>query len=265
MLRRTSTVLVFNPAVGPAHMCGVPNNDNMDELIRYVKHAKKLRQFFGSHFQRIPDREAYYGAYGGPRGGRFTIRRTTTKRQYYHHNATHGKFAIHSTNTTNAYSGVGTGGMYRNIWDNQVCGTNSFWDVTFKMNAKDLSKDKSVEWMEGWGAKYKLLDEYTQPKMEDLFYQKHALYAHNFPWIKDPDDADYQWKGDDKIDYKDHGASTKSLANEFRSLWGIPEAPAPVAVPAASKKAPAAKKAASTSAKKDAKKDEAAPAANKKA
>ena len=245
MLRRSTTVLVFNPATGPMNGCGHPTNENMDELINYVKHAKKLRQYMGSHFQRIPDREAYYSAYGGPRAGRFTIRRTTTKRQYYHHNATNGRFSIHSTNTSNAYAGVGAGGAYRNIWDNQVTGTNSFWDVTFKMNAKDLSKDKATEWMEGWGTNYKMLDEVTSPKMADLFYQRHALYAQNFPWIKDPiidgwkGDADYQWKGREKIDYSGHGAATKAVANEFRSLWGIPEKPK-AAVAAATPAAPKA-------------------------
>uniref|UniRef100_A0A7S1L8A5 Uncharacterized protein n=1 Tax=Neobodo designis TaxID=312471 RepID=A0A7S1L8A5_NEODS len=268
MLRRTSAVLAFNPATGPANQCGHPTNENMDELIRYIKHAKKLRQYFGSHFQRIPDREAYYNAYGGPKAGRFVIRRTTTKRQYYHHNATKDRWAIHSHNTKSVYSGVGGGGIYKNIWDNQVSGTNAFWDVTFKMFGKDLDKDKAIEWMEGWGTPFKLQDEYVEPRMADMAYQRHALYADNFPWIKDPEiggwkgDADYQWKGRESIDYTNHGAATKAVANEFRSLWGIPEkkpvaaAPAAAAKPAkkakAAKKAEEAPKAADAAPKKDA-------------
>jgi hypothetical protein len=227
MLRRTATYAIFSTNLGPAKHCGIPHNDNIDELIQYVKHAKKLRQYYGSHFQRLPDREYFYALFGGPRAGRFTIRRAHTKKQFHHHNATYGRYAIHHTNPTNAYSGVGSGGMMRDIWSNQVTGTNSWWDVTFKMNGKDLSKDKAIEWMEQWGVKYRILDEVTQPRMEDMSYVKHKLYVHNFPWIRDPivtrhgGDPDHWWKGRETIDYKEHGATSASVANEFRTLWGI--------------------------------------------
>ena len=253
MLRRTSTALVFMGQQGPAKWCGHPTNDNIDELIIYVKNAKKLRQWYGSHFQRCPDREIMYMSMGGPRGGRFTIKRAFSKKQFYHHNYDHGKYAIHHTNPTNPWSGVGGGGQFHGFWDNQVMGTNAWWDLTFKMFGKDLTKDKAIEWMEDWGVKFKLLDEYSAPRMKDMLYVRHKLYAHNFPWIRDPivnshqGDPDHVWRGRDQFDYSQHGAATASVANEFRSLWGVKPA-----VPAATiQAAPASKKAANTTTRQD--------------
>ncbi|RNE98908.1 hypothetical protein TraAM80_08547 [Trypanosoma rangeli] len=106
-----------------------------------------------------------------------------------------------------------------------IATTNLFQDSTFRRHLMAIHNDEAIALLEGWGVKYVLLDEIRKPMVQDSFYVRHQLYAHKFPYIPDPvtdayyGDADWNWKGTEKIDYTQHGAETKETRNDFRSLW----------------------------------------------
>ncbi len=223
MLRATAPGLIYM-TIGNARLGGgyVPKNATLDRIIINVKEKTKRTSYYGAYITRNPDRELMYAHSGGPKQGRFWIKRQTYKNQYAHWNASWDKYFVQPMNN-NPWQGLG--GIHRNIWDHTASSSNSLWDTGFKYTMKNTDKNAACRVMDMWGMKYTLFDERTQPKMIDFSYVRHKLYAHNFPWKKDPvlgagiGDADYDWRGTEKLDYSSYGSTTKTARNSFTSMW----------------------------------------------
>lgn len=222
----------------------VPNNNNLDSVLVNVKERYKRSSYYAGYLMRNPDREFFYGQAGGPRQGKFFIRRTHRKTQYMHWNTLLDKYQVNHVHT-HPWQGFG---IVRSIWDHNAGPTSSYYETSLKVTMKQCDKSAAVRTLETWGMKYVILDERTQPRNIDFLYVKHKLYHTKFPYLKAPTtmghvgDADFDWKGEEKFDYTVHGASTKTPRNNFTSLWE--EAKKAAGVNKAKIVAPAAKKAA---------------------
>lgn len=189
-----------------------------------AKERRKRLRYLGSFYHHWSDRHHLYTSQGGVNGTKFILDRQRSRVQYHHPIRYKDKYTVRTIKTGGAQYDM-IGNLTRERWDLQLFTTNIFNDTSFKRFFRSLDKDAAIEFLEQWGVKYVLLDEMRKPSVQDCMYFKHKLYAHNFPYIPDPvqtwqyGDADYQWKGTEKLDYSKYGATTKDSRNDFRSLW----------------------------------------------
>lgn len=224
MLRTTGKADIYF-TIGCSRLGGgvVPNNSAiLEKIIVNVKERTKRTSYYAGFLMRNPDRELMYAHSGGPKQGRFWIKRRSAKNQHFHWHTTWEKYTVTPVNT---HPWQLLGGIHRCIWDHTSSSSNVLNDTGFKVTMRNCDKTSAVRHMDMWGLKYTILDERSSPKMIDFSYVRHRLYSQNFPWKKDPvlgpsvGDADYDWKGVEKLDYSKYGATIKSERNSFQSLW----------------------------------------------
>lgn len=199
----------------------------LDLAMLLMKERRKRVRYLGSMWHHFGDRHHLYSIMGGYNGSRIILQKTHTRHQYYHpgmySRLGDNQWQIRSVKTKNSNYDL-FGGFTRSRWDQQIMGTNALNDFSLKHHFRGLGKDEAIEILEQWGLKYVVIDELRKPQMVDMTYLKHKLYAHNFPWIRDPvtnsqkGDADHWWKGQENIDYSNYGAASK-IGNSFTSLW----------------------------------------------
>ncbi|EAN88452.1 hypothetical protein C3747_10g568 [Trypanosoma cruzi] len=207
----------------------------LELTLMLIKERKKKLRYLGSYLQHYNDRTFLYNAMGGLKGTKFILERHHHRAQFCHPTLHSERYDVRTVKLKGSQFDQ-LGNFTRNTWDCSIATTNLFQDATFRRHLTSVHKDEAIALLEGWGVKYVLLDEIRKPRVQDSIYVRHHLYAHKFPYIPDPvtnayyGDADWKWKGDQKIDYKEHGAETKDDRNTFRSLWSF----APKAVSSAS-------------------------------
>lgn len=190
-----------------------------------VKERRKRVRYLGSMWHHFGDRHCLYSSIGGYDGSVMILTKTNKRNQYHHP-------GMWTKNTWQLRQVKKKGGMYDNYmgytrdrWDQQLFSTSLFNEGNFKRHFRGMKQDTALEFMEAWGFKFVVMDELRKPSVVDTMYWKHKLYAHNFPWIRDPvtnsrvGDADYAWKGTEKLDYSVYGATTKDPKNDFTTLW----------------------------------------------
>lgn len=227
MLRRSTPALVFHNSQGPMKHCGAPSNATLDQIIQYVREVRKTRAYYGSWLHKCPDREWYYIIFGGPKRGSMYLKRKSSRHRQFDHLLE--KKDAYELTVVSTFPWLGVAGVNRQIWDQAFTQWPTSFDGTMrpKNPKRTWDKDLGIRHMEEIGLKFKVFDDKIQPKMENMKYYKHRLYAHNFPWLKEPvttpwhGDVDYSWKGRGDLDYSEYGAATRSVGNEFRSVWGV--------------------------------------------
>lgn len=201
------TNLVFINQLGPCRFHSWrPTNQNLNKCLMKVKELAKLTHYFGFHIQRLPDREVIYNHYGGPNKGRHYLRQSKSQKQYEHHNTRHDK-VMHMYHQRFKSPHNTITGVTLWIWTSQ-------WGVSepnlvYNQMGPQLNGDRNStnRVMESWGMKTVNIDDRTAPRVENLIPHRHKLYQQNFPWLKEPvtnhkvGDADFGWKGEEKIDY----------------------------------------------------------------
>eukprot|EP00331_Platyophrya_macrostoma_P022781 CAMPEP_0176434310 /NCGR_PEP_ID=MMETSP0127-20121128/16599_1 /TAXON_ID=938130 /ORGANISM="Platyophrya macrostoma, Strain WH" /LENGTH=238 /DNA_ID=CAMNT_0017817019 /DNA_START=82 /DNA_END=798 /DNA_ORIENTATION=- len=191
-----------------------------------MKERRKRIRYLGSAWHHYGDRHWVYGCLGGVRNGsKLIVSRTHSRHQFWHPQKWSNTYSVRQVKTkATAYDGFG--GYMRDRSIGQPVTSNLYGDV-FKKNFRGMNKDEAIEIMEQWGMKFVVMDELRKPSVVDTMYWKHKLYSHNFPYIRDPvtnarkGDADYSWKGVEKFDYSQFGATTKCAKNDFTSLWRL--------------------------------------------
>ena len=211
-----------------------------------IKERRKRIRYLGSMWQHFGDRHFYYSCMGGHNGSRIVLSKTHSRHQYFHPglNSRLGdkQWSVRQVKVKGTQYDL-PGGFTRNRWDQSIGGTSVLQDSGFKHNFRGLGKNECIEFLEQWGMKYVIMDELRRPSVVDTMYWKHKLYTHNFPWIRDPTtnhrigDVDHSWKGQEKLDYTNYGATTKDPKNAFTSLWrkAVEELQEPVAAVASTK------------------------------
>ena len=185
-----------------------------------------MKRYLGSELQHTDQRMAWYLTNGGAKSQRIIVEPAhRDRRQFHHPMANHDKSDIRTVKTNNAQYDL-PGGYSRYYPSRELLDTTGGIISTFGIpNYFSMETDPLVCYAECTGQRFIVHDSVTKPRAENFQYHKHKLYAHNFPWIKEPvtnhqyGDADYNWKGTETIDYSSCGASTKDPRNNFRSLW----------------------------------------------
>lgn len=192
----------------------------------HIKEKFKAKRHYGSFFHDYGDRAIVYNAMGGPagRGSRFIIEKHTTRAQFLHPSAHHDKWDIRSVKLAGSQYDQ-PGNITKTRWDQMSASTNLMQNPVFHKNYTAIKKQAAIDQMEEWGFKFILQDETRRPSVDISKYHRHALYAHKFYYTPDPvtnhrmGDADWKWRGQERITYGDCGAQSKDARNAFRSLW----------------------------------------------
>lgn len=224
MLKSTSVCRIFgiNPCMPRVLTRITPNKLELSMIM--IKERRKRVRYLGSMWHHFGDRHFLYQTMGGVNGSKIILHRSHGRHQYHHPSKYHDKWSVRQIKMQGQQY-AGFGGYHKDRMNLQTVGTNFFQDGPLKRSFKGLNKDEAIEILEQWGLKFVVLDELKRPSLVECMYWKHKLYAHNFPWIKNPvtnaqiGDADYSWKGTEKFDYSVYGATTKSEKNSFTSLW----------------------------------------------
>lgn len=222
----------------------------MELAMLLMKERRKRVRYLGSMWHHFGDRHFLYSIMGGYNGSKIILQKTHTRHQYYHpgmySRLGDNQWQVRSIRTKgNQYDLFG--GYTRNRWDQTIAGNNAINDSGLKHHFRGMGKNEAIEFLEQWGLKYVVIDELRKPLVVDTVYWRHKLYAHNFPWIRNPvtnhtvGDADYAWKGVEKLDYSSYGATSKT-GNSFKSLWrsAVEELAEPAVVSVAKRVAPTA-------------------------
>lgn len=225
----------------------------LERTLVLLKERKKKMRRYGSYLQHYADRDMYYNLMGGPQGAMFVVERVPDRKNYIHHMSRHEQYHVRVLKKRNKqYDQAGAVLRHHQMWDGTHNSNNPLFDGALRFQYRGVTKDNAIAMFERWGVKGIVLDDTFKPNQGDVKYFKHRLYLHNFPWIRDPvttsykGDADWSWKGEDKIDYSNYGASTTDSRNDFTSLWreavskhGNPVVNAKPVVPESPKAAPA--------------------------
>lgn len=198
----------------------------LERTLVLLKERKKRIRRNGSFLQHYADRDMFYNLMGGPRGALFIVERVPDRKHYIHHLSRHEQYHIRVVKKrNNAYDQQGTVMRHHQMWDGTHNTTNPLFDGALRLQMRGISKDNAIAMFERWGVKGIVMDAFMKPNQGDMKYFKHRLYMYNFPWLRDPittrdkGDADWAWKGEDKIDYSSYGAKTEDSRNDFMSLW----------------------------------------------
>lgn len=189
-------------------------------LVLLKERKKKMRQH-GSFWHYQSDRDMFYQAMNGPKGCSFVVERVNDRFQYKHNMDGHATYQVKTVKRRNAWYDM-LGGHVRQRWDTTVVGNNYVMDGGLRYTGKGMSKDNAIAMFERWGVNPIVMDEFSKPTFGDRKYFTHRLYIHNFPYIRDPemrDDADWNWRGNDNIDYTTLDVSASNPKNDFVSLW----------------------------------------------
>ncbi|ORC87032.1 uncharacterized protein TM35_000241820 [Trypanosoma theileri] len=212
------------------HNPGVPRvlnritPERLELTLILIKERKKKLRYLGSYLQHYNDRMFLYNGMGGLKGSKFIIERHHHRAQFSQATLHRDRYSVRSIKLKGSQFDQ-LGNFTRNTWDCSTASTNVFQEPTFRRHLSAIHKDEAIAFLEGWGVKYVLLDEIRKPSVEDSIYIKHKLYADKFSYIPFPvtnayyGDADWKWKGNEKIDYSNYGATVKDDRNTFRSLW----------------------------------------------
>eukprot|EP00744_Colponema_vietnamica_P006605 GILI01009574.1.p1 GENE.GILI01009574.1~~GILI01009574.1.p1 ORF type:complete len:305 (-),score=68.99 GILI01009574.1:164-1078(-) len=198
----------------------------LERTLVLLKERKKRMRRNGSFLQHYSDRDMFYNLMGGPKGAIFIVERVPDRKNYIHHHSRAQQYHIRVVKKrNNAYDQMGHIMRHNQMWDGSHNSTNPLYDGALRVNWRGVTKDNAVAMFERWGVKGMVMDEIMKPNQGDMKYFKHRLYMYNFPWIRDPvttrdkGDADWSWKGEDKMDYSTYGAKTADSRNDFMSLW----------------------------------------------
>ena len=189
-------------------------------LVLLKERKKKMRQH-GSFWHYQSDRDMFYQAMNGPKGCSFIVERVNDRFQYKHNMDGHETYQVKTVKRRNNWYDM-LGGHVRQRWDTTVVGNNYVMDGGLRYTGKGMSKDNAIAMFERWGVNPVVMDEFSKPSFGDRRYFTHRLYVHNFPYIRDPemrDDADWNWRGTDNIDYSTIDVSASNPKNDFVSLW----------------------------------------------
>lgn len=198
----------------------------LERTLVLLKERKKKMRRHGSYLQHYADRDMYYNLMGGPQGALFIVERVPDRKNYIHHMSRHEQYHIRVLKKRNRqYDQAGAVLRHHQMWDGTHNSNNPLFDGGLRVQWRGVTKDNAIAMFERWGVKGVVFDDMVKPNQGDVKYFKHRLYMHNFPWIRDPvtnalkGDADWSWKGEDKLDYSNYGASTVDSRNDFTSLW----------------------------------------------
>jgi hypothetical protein len=215
----------------------------MELAMILMRERRKRVRYLGSMWHHFGDRHWLYSIMGGYNGSKIILHKTTSRHQYYHpglySRLGENQWSVRAVKTKGVQYDL-FGGFTRNRWDQTIAGHNAINDSSLKHHARGMGKNEAIEFLEQWGLKYVVIDELRKPNVVDTVYWRHKLYAHNFPFIRNPvtnhrkGDADYEWKGEEKLDYSSYGATSK-VGNSFTTLWNaaVKELQEPVVVKAA--------------------------------
>ena len=181
----------------------------------------------GSYMHHYFDREGMIGNNGYKQIA--IVERTTSRHQYYHPNAFQNSYQVRFMLRPQEIikRNVDSGGIQRSPFDESIMNVGGFMTNTSndKRFLKRIERDFAIEFLESMGFRYILLDDVAKPSVQNCMYFKHKLYAHNFPYLPNPQinrhhgDPDFLWKGTEVFDYSSYGATTSTPRNQFVSLW----------------------------------------------
>ncbi|EPY35066.1 hypothetical protein STCU_01267 [Strigomonas culicis] len=196
----------------------------LEAVLISLKERKKRLLYNGSMMQHYNDRMFIYTSLGGPKGTKLVVERHHHRTQYMHLNYGRDKMDIRAVKIRGTQFD-GLGGFARAGYALELTTSNFLQTPMLTRFGSFLERDKAIEIAEQWGLDYVILDEIRKPHVEDSLYHRHPLFSHNFHWSPEPPthhrigDAEYTWRGDEHIDYKDRNAHSAVPANSFRSLW----------------------------------------------